>query len=399
MVVTEVQTPPELAFDPGRPVGGPVASGWREGTLTRAKELEALTGWVLANDPRPGSELLVPAIHMHLAAAREAATAARLQPRRWVRGTRHGAQLERAMSNLDAGEAELLNVAGPGYVLGQVPCLLRRVQCHLTPGDPRRREMERLAQRLGFKDPDHPRLTREAQVPFDEQCRIVDEHRGNIVTATRGASSAALREQVRLRDFRNVVVATTVLMTVLAIALAVTGWRNPTWIPACFAPEEAGRTTVVCPTQQSASFPSTAQPGAGAASTAPEDDIDEQVAETVRSQDMFVIELVGLAAAAIAAATAVRHIRGSSERKGLPLALALLKLPTGAVTAVLGLLLLRGEFVPGLSALDTSAQIIAWALVFGYAQHLFTRLLDQQGQVVLDDVRKADKHESEPAPA
>ena len=105
---------------------------------------------------------------------------------------------------------------------------------------------------------------------------------------------------------------------------------------------------------------------------------------------MIVVELVGLTAAAVAAAAAIRGIRGSSERYGLPVALAALKLPTGAITAFLGLLLMRGQFVPGLSALDTSAQILAWALVFGYAQQLFTRLVDRQGQTVLDSVRGAD---------
>jgi hypothetical protein len=89
----------------------------------------------------------------------------------------------------------------------------------------------------------------------------------------------------------------------------------------------------------------------------------------------------------VAAAAALRTIRGSSEPYGVPTALAVLKLPTGAVTAVLGLLLMRGEFIPGLSALDSSAQIIAWAAIFGYAQQLFTRLVDQQAQTVLGAVR------------
>jgi hypothetical protein len=61
-----------------------------------------------------------------------------------------------------------------------------------------------------------------------------------------------------------------------------------------------------------------------------------------------------------------------------------LKLPTGALTAALGLLLMRGEFVAGLTALDSPAQIIAWAIVFGSSQQLFTRLVDQRGQSVLD---------------
>jgi hypothetical protein len=89
-------------------------------------------------------------------------------------------------------------------------------------------------------------------------------------------------------------------------------------------------------------------------------------------------------------------MRGSSERYGLPVAIAVLKLPIGAITAFLGLLLMRGQFVPGLTALDTSAQILAWALVFGYAQQLFTRLVDRQGQTVLDSVRGADNQPSPP---
>ncbi len=42
--------------------------------------------------------------------------------------------------------------------------------------------------------------------------------------------------------------------------------------------------------------------------------------------------------------------------------------------------------MPGLSALDTSAQILGWAAVFGYAQQLFTRFVDQRANAVLDDV-------------
>jgi hypothetical protein len=67
-------------------------------------------------------------------------------------------------------------------------------------------------------------------------------------------------------------------------------------------------------------------------------------------------------------------------------ALFLLKLPAGALTAVLGLLCMRGGFVPGLTALDSSAQILAWAIIFGYAQQVFTRLVDNQGQDLLEDV-------------
>jgi len=103
-------------------------------------------------------------------------------------------------------------------------------------------------------------------------------------------------------------------------------------------------------------------------------------------------------AAAVAATARIRHIRGSSEAPDLPVLLALLKLPTGAISAFLGLLLVRGGFIPGLSALDSPAQILSWALVFGFAQQLFTRLVDEQGQTVLNNVRGADRPSIETKP-
>ena len=124
-----------------------------------------------------------------------------------------------------------------------------------------------------------------------------------------------------------------------------------------------------------------------------------RVSEAVRPWDHVTVELVGLTAAALAATVRIRSIRGSSDAPNLPLLLALLKLPTGAITAILGLLLVRGQFIPGLSALDSPAQILSWALVFGFAQHVFTGMVDKQGQTVLDSVRAADKPPTnEPSP-
>ena len=215
-------------------------------------------------------------------------------------------------------------------------------------------------------------------------------------------------------------VVTTVLMCLLALGVGFLGVRSPTMIPLCFAPEEAGQAVVVCPTKQSRSFSTARDAGAQVQPTmtttgtqrttqtqqtqqtqlaAPTTkDIDDYVAEAATGRDLFVVEFVGMAAAAVAAATAIRRLKGSSERHGLPIAMAVLKLPTGAITAFLGLLLMRGQFVPGLSALDTSAQILAWALVFGYAQQLFTRLVDQQAHSVLDGVRGAESSPQPPPP-
>ncbi|HKE75534.1 MAG TPA: hypothetical protein VKB57_18065 [Acidimicrobiales bacterium] len=368
---------------PALPLLGPVSVPWREGTLTRAAELESLCAWVQARDPGKDYSVLVDAVKRHLEAAREAALGKRPNPRKRLKVFRDAPLLERAKSNLDAAEAHLLNIAPDEYVLGQMPSLLRHVQGHLDPSDPRRQEFERICRSLGLTDPDRGHVKNGDETDRDEKLKVVRDERGSIITAVRGASSASLREKLRVRSFRNLLAITAALLTALAAGLAVVGFLHPTMIPLCFAPQQGDEAVVVCPTAQSAPFPtSAASDGA---------DIDNRLEEAAKPPDILVVELIGLTAAAVAAAAAIRRIRGSSERLGVPIALVLLKLPTGAITALLGLLLMRGQFVPGLSALDTSAQILAWALVFGYAQELFTRLVDRQGQTVLDSVNSADQ--------
>jgi hypothetical protein len=376
-------------------IEGPVWVAWREGTLTRAKELEALSLWLRPRDTQENDKVLAKAIDRHLDAARQAAKVDPLDPPRRLRIFRNGPLIERAKSNLDAAEAHLLSIAEDSYILGQMPCLLNHVQCHLSRTDARRQEFERIARKLGIKDPDHPLLQKEKELSLDDKKAIVKDERRKIINIVRAASSAGLREHVRLRSFRNVVLVTAMLMAVLAIGVAIMGFLYPTLIPMCFAPQEAGKVTVVCPTAQSEPF---IPVGDKPQPPLPMRKIDNVVNDTAKPKDLLVVELVGLTAAAIATAAAIRRIKGSSERYGLPLALAVLKLPTGAITAFLGLLLMRGQFVPGLSALDTSAQILAWALVFGYALQLFTRLVDQQGQTVLDNVRGADRPQPAPSP-
>jgi hypothetical protein len=228
--------PHEKSDTPGiRAIGGPVWVAWREGTLTRAKELAALCEWVTANaedhqaeDPHKNGHVLADAIRCHLEAAKQAARAERLDPNRHVvlvrRVFRNGPLIERAMSNLDAAEAQLLNLAPASYLLGQMPSLLRHVQCHLAPADPARQEFERIARSLGINHPDHPNPRAQ---DLEDKENTVRAERGKIVTTVRAASSAGLRERVRLRNFRNVVVVTTVLMALLAIGVALMGLLNP----------------------------------------------------------------------------------------------------------------------------------------------------------------------------
>ncbi|HEX5781174.1 MAG TPA: hypothetical protein VFX80_04605 [Solirubrobacteraceae bacterium] len=360
------QTPPSF------PVGGPTKLPWREHALTRSRELRVFAEWVrLTVDPSGAKPEVKPAfdgIHDHLEAAKEAAED-RVW-RRWYSRARvsiGGAAVERANSNLDAAEAEVLTVAPLDYVRGQLPNLVAHVRAHLPADDARRMQVEAIAERA----------TGEA---FGEV------ERGVVVGAVRMASVESRRETTRVRSFRNVLYVSAALLTLVAIALVVIGIFRPQALPMCFNPDNE----VVCP--------STVEPVPDVAEgqAAPVSEADAVTRKVAGSWDILVVTLVGLVAAAVAAAASLKDIKGTSTPYSLPTALAVLKLPTGALTAFLGIQLMRGEFVPGLSALDSPAQIIAWAIVFGYAQQLLTGLVDKQAQGVLEEVGKANQPPANP---
>jgi hypothetical protein len=232
----------------------------------------------------------------------------------------------------------------------------------LPATDLRRRSIERLA-----RQPPSTALSE-----FD---------RDLIVAASDATSAESRREVTQLRSFKRVLQLTAMLMMLGAIGLGVFAAIWPDKLPMCFSPSN----TIVCTTSTTAIVGVPDKAVAGQPSTVSPARIDSAMRRTADGWDIPIVEGVGLLAAALAAAASLRGISGSSKPFGLPIALALLKLPTGAVTAVFGLLLMRGGFVPGLSDLDSSGQIIAWAVVLGYSQQLLTRFVDQRAQTVLDN--------------
>jgi hypothetical protein len=218
--------------------------------------------------------------------------------------------------------------------------------------------------------------------------------RERLAVAVQGAMAEGRNEQMRLRSFRNVLLISTFALLALAVGVCVFGAVAPAKLPVCFqpvqsapavtVPAQAESQRLVCPTRES---PLPAR-----------SDLDTVVKDTASRWDVFLIAFLGLIAAAVAAATAIRKVRGTSTPYSLPAALAFLKLPLGALTALLGLILMRANFVPGLSALDNSAQIIGWAVVFGYAQQVFTQVVDRKAQNLLEDVGSAEQRDRPAAP-
>jgi hypothetical protein len=356
----------EAPTGPAFPIGGPSSMAWREEMLAKAQELSGLASWIAAHPNKAKIEGdLRRTIDNEIETARLAARG-RGSPHdeerlgRWGRlvAAFSGAAFERTLGNLDAVEANLLRLAPEEYLRGELPSLRAHINRFLPKDDPRRLRVDELKRSL----------TRDRSEPG----QLTDTDRDALVAAFHAANSHRRRELARVRSFRNLLFGGALTLFVLAILLAVLGAVHRELLPLCFLPEEKKR--FVCPLRDSpAPNPDNA-------------DIDKLVSATARGGDILVVEVIGLVAATLAGAIALRRMRGTSTPYAVPVALILLKLPAGALTAVLGLLFMRGGFVPGLSALDTSAQILAWAIIFGYSQQLFTRLVDTQGQNVLHDV-------------
>src|SRR4051794_6959215 len=133
--------PPATQPVPIFPLGRACNQPWREGTVTRVNELKTLLTWLNQRPDVEPSLALTQSIDQHLHIARDAA-ADRHHWRSFL-----GATLGRAASNIDAAEADLLRLAPPDYLLGQMSGLVAHVQRELSPKDPRRLRLEQLAAR------------------------------------------------------------------------------------------------------------------------------------------------------------------------------------------------------------------------------------------------------------
>ena len=193
----------------------------------------------------------------------------------------------------------------------------------------------------------------------------------------------------RARGFRNILyvaaAAISVLMLLIVLAVAFFPWA----MPLCFEPtvaapaatrSESGTESVrqVCPSGE---------------------DTKENGKEKLHEPsagDVIIVAGLGLLGGALAGVFAIRKVSGTSTPYDVPLALAVLKLPIGALTAVTGILLLGGGFVPGFSELDSQRQILAYALLFGYAQQLGTQFIDKRAKTILQSIPAKDETSKRP---
>src|SRR3954470_21569557 len=199
--------------------GGPTASSWREQALTRVAEIENLTAGF--EDPARLRAVLAERMGRHLETAREAADGTLPKRKRWTRlkAVVGGSALERTASNLDAAEIDLLRVAPPAYLLGQLPTLLANARAHLPLEDPRRQSIEAICLQA----------TKAPLSPTEKDAVIAATRAAN--SAARRAPAPPRRDIFQPRSSRTIRAVPAALLAAAAIGLVVLGVTAPQVVP------------------------------------------------------------------------------------------------------------------------------------------------------------------------
>lgn len=297
--------------------------------------------------------------------------AQRLRRKRRLADRWRGTSIEWAYSHLHAAKPVLVELLPVEEVDALIPSAIARIGTCLDANDVRRLNLDQL------------------QNESNEARR-----RAGLKQALEIGYDASDQLHARARSFRNILVVATIVISVLMVVIVALVAFFPWAMPLCFEPTvpaaaatrfESGTESIrkVCPSGE---------------------DMKEGNTTTLRDPtagDVIIVAVLGLLGGALAGTFAIRKVRGTSTPYGVPLALAVLKLPTGALTAVIGILLLGGGFVPGFSELDSQRQILAYALLFGYAQQLGTQFIDKRAETILHAIPAKDaagKQPTQPSP-
>ena len=284
-----------------RPWGSP----WRARVLAAADALGYELETLPVGQTKPEQDLKLSideAVRHHLRMAREAAWPQpnqRLPVGQQFMDWWTGAPCEVAYLNLHEAEIAAAQVLPDEQIEAEIPEALARLQT-MDASDPRR-------------------LAAEAQLRRDAPQSV---RRAAFQTAVKIGLQLKDQQHSRLRSFRNVVLITALGLMILVFAVCLVGAWEPDALPICFGPPPAstaagvpapveGPIGVACPSEEAPPTPGT-------------------VARRLPAPgDVTLVALLGVLGGGLSGAVAIRHLQGSSTPYDVPVALALLKLPSG----------------------------------------------------------------------
>jgi hypothetical protein len=252
------------------------------------------------------------------------------RPQTWWSGSR----VERAWRALH--EAEIYITVADPELIGRLPALRARVAVALPKTDPRRRALESLK----------------------PGTQLTPAERAVVIDTVRAAFDASDDEHTAARAFRNKLVIASLVLIGLNTLFGVLGAVRPDFLPMCVARSDAP-SQLICVGGRATSGP----------------------------VDVWLTQLMGAAGALVSTVVLLLMRRPSLSPYILVGYQALIKVLLGALLAVFGVLALGAGLGEGLIGLRNQPAVLVAAVVFGYAQQLGTRLLDNYADKLLNEVR------------
>lgn len=294
--------------------------------------IEGATG---SNDRERGRvEAALNSAESEIAVAREAVEfkrsgRQRLHPRRLIAWA-SGADQETAWLALHGAECELVLVRPEPALRSEIPRLLAKVDASFsTATEPGKGRTEILIAQQKASQLDRQALREIKQAVLGESDKQFE----------------------RLRSFRNILVAAIFILVVVEAGLALIPSLMTSWVEFC--------------------------PSTSAASGA-----DPNVTAACPVDTVWKVELLGAIGGLLAALAALQKLRGYRNPYNLPFVQALLKIPAGALTALIGTIIVQsGAF--SIDPVDGN-KLVAYVILFGVAQELVTRLIDQKANSIIE---------------
>jgi hypothetical protein len=239
-----------------------------------------------------------------------------------------GSDLETGWRSLHTADQALLEIQDPATVLARVPDLKAAVKANFSPEDRRVDE----------------------SIDFLNSCSLqnVDAGRERIRAIKQAADASSDAAHSSLRNYRNWLLITGVVLLLGLVIVAVVHGFHSNFFKICQASKPRKGSCI--------------------------------------SVDIAEIEAAGALGGLVAAVFALRRLDAYGGPYALPLWQALLRVPSGAAGAVLGIFVMQAGILTSLKA-QPDNKLIPYALFFGYAPDFMLRLLDQKANSVGDSAR------------
>ena len=186
---------------------------------------------------------------------------------------------------------------------------------------------------------------------FFNSAALDDAQRIQIREIRRAVNEASDAARGNLRSFRNIIAMTFFVLTIAVAVVTLVQYREPGILAVC-----SGRSG--CPSEE----------------------------VTAQGSDLLAVVVAGSFGGLVIAVYTLSKLRGYGGTYDVPSFQALLKVPTGAVLAILASLLFTAG-VTGIDVSKDSAKLLGYCALVGVAQQAFMRYVDAEAKQVLNTER------------